>query len=118
MRSLRFIYNLRAENQALNSQGEVWAMTFLCKFFPGGSVVKNLPANAGDVDSIPGWERFLGKGNGNPLQHSCLGNPMDSGAWQAIAHGVTKNLRLRTKQQLFSGGPWWCDLEMVRTKGI
>ena len=94
-------------------------MTLLWKFFPGGSVVKNLPANAGDVDSIPGWERFLGKGNGNPLQHSCLGNPMDSRAWQATVHGVTKSLiRLRTKQQLFSGGLWWCDLEMVRKKGI
>ena len=54
-------------------------MTFLWKFFPGGLVVKNLPANEGNVDPIPGWERFLGKGNGNPLQHSCLENPIDRG---------------------------------------
>ena len=58
--------------------------------FPGGSVVKNLPANAGDVGSIPGLGRSLG-GNDNPLQDSCLGNPMDRGAWRAIVHGFTKS---------------------------
>ena len=49
---------------------------------------KNLPANAGDlrdVGSIPGWGRFPGEGNGNPLQYSCLENPMDRGAWQATS---------------------------------
>ena len=51
--------------------------------FPGGSVVKNLPANAGDAGSTPGSCRDLGGGNGNPLQCSCLGNPMDRGVWQA-----------------------------------
>ena len=60
--------------------------------FPGGSVVKNLPANAGDMGSIPGSGRSPGVGNGNPLQHSCLGNPMDGGAWQAEIHEVTKEL--------------------------
>ena len=45
--------------------------------FPGGSVVKNLSANTGDAGLIPGLGRFPGEGNGNPLQHSCLGNPMD-----------------------------------------
>ena len=45
--------------------------------FPGGLVVKNLPTNAGDMGSIPGSGRFPGEGNGNPLQYSCLGNPMD-----------------------------------------
>ena len=48
--------------------------------FPGGSVVKNLPANAGDTGSIPGSGRFPGKGDGNPLQYSCLENPIDRGA--------------------------------------
>ena len=57
--------------------------------FPGGSVVKNLPANEGDVGSIPGSERSPGEGNGNPLQDSCLRNPINRGAWQAIVHGVT-----------------------------
>ena len=47
--------------------------------FPGGSVVKNPPANEGDVGLIPGSRRSPGKGNGNPLQYSCLGNPMDRG---------------------------------------
>ena len=59
--------------------------------FPGGSVVTNLPANAGDTGSIPGWERFPGGENGNPLQYSFLGNPMDRGAWRATIHGVTKS---------------------------
>ena len=57
---------------------------------PGGSVVKNLPGNAGDSGSIPGSGRSPGEGNGNPLQYSCLENPMDRGAWRAMAHGVTK----------------------------
>ena len=52
--------------------------------FPGGSVVKNLPANAGDVGSIPGLGRSSGEGTGNPLQYPCQGNSMDGGAWQAI----------------------------------
>ena len=58
--------------------------------FPGGSVVKNLPINAGDAGSILGWERSPGKGNGNPLQYSCLGNPMFRRAWRVTVYGVTK----------------------------
>ena len=57
-------------------------------------VVKNPSANAGDrrgINSIPGSGRFPGGGNGNLLQHSCLGNPMDRGAWQATVHGVAKS---------------------------
>ena len=54
--------------------------------------VKNLPANAGDIhSSVPGLGRSPGEGHGNPLQYSCLGNPMDRGAWRAIVHGVTKS---------------------------
>ena len=49
--------------------------------FLGGSVAKNTPANAGDVGLTPGWGRSPGEGNGNPLQYSCLENPMDSGIW-------------------------------------
>ena len=59
--------------------------------FPGGSVVKNPPANAGDAGSIPGSGRSLEEGNGNPLQYSCLGNPMDKGAWRATVPGVAKS---------------------------
>ena len=58
--------------------------------FPGGSMVKNPPANAGDMGSIPGSGISPGGGNGNPLQYSCLGNSMDRGAWRATARGVTK----------------------------
>ena len=60
------------------------------KCFPGGSVVKNLPANGGDVGSIPGLGRSPGDGNGNPIQHSFLENPMDRRASQATVHGVIK----------------------------
>ena len=49
-----------------------------------------MPVNAGEVGSIPGSGRALEEGNGNPLQYSCLGNPMDRGAWWATVHGVTK----------------------------
>ena len=56
--------------------------------------VKNLSTNAGDKRDpglIPGSGRSTGEGNGNPIQYSCLGNPMDKGAWRAIDHGVTKS---------------------------
>ena len=59
--------------------------------FPGGSVVKNPPADAGDVGSIPGSGRSPREGNGNPLQYSCQRNPMDRGAWQATVHEVAKS---------------------------
>ena len=60
--------------------------------FPGGSVVKNLATNEGDTGSIPGSGRSPGEGNDNPLQYSCLENPMDRGAWQVTVHGVAKEL--------------------------
>ena len=53
-------------------------------------MVKNLPANAGNTGSIPELGRTPGEGNGNPLQYSCLGNPMDKGAWWATVHGVCR----------------------------
>ena len=62
--------------------------------FPGGAVEKNLPANTGDtrdVGSIPGLERSLGGGHGNPLQYSYLENAMDREAWRAKVHRVTKS---------------------------
>ena len=60
--------------------------------FPGGSEVKNQPANAGDTGWIPVLRRPPGGGCGNPYQFSSLGNPMDREAWQATVHGVTKEL--------------------------
>ena len=62
--------------------------------FPGGAVIKKLPANSGDARDpglIPGLGRSPGKRNGNPLQYSCLENSMDREAWWATVHGVTKS---------------------------
>ena len=59
--------------------------------FPGGSVVKNLPANAGEATSIPGLGRSPREENGNTLQYSCLEDSMDRGACWATVHGVTKS---------------------------
>ena len=55
-------------------------------------MVKNLSANAGDMGLIPVSGRSPGEGNGNPLQYSCLGKSMDRDAWQAVVHGVAKEL--------------------------
>ena len=73
------IYQL-VSHQCANNEGS-----------PGGSVVKNPPANVGDVGSIPGLGRSPREGNGNPLQYSCLENSMGRGAWRGIVHGVTKS---------------------------
>ena len=71
----------------------MWYVFFLLKNFPGGEVIKNPPANAGDAGatgSIPGWGRSPGGGHGNSLQHSCLEDSRDRGAWRATIHGVTQ----------------------------
>ena len=68
--------------------------------FPGGSDGKESACNAGDLGSIPGLGRYLGEGNGYPLQFSCLENPVDRGACWATVHGVVRVRRdLATKQQ-------------------
>ena len=67
--------------------------------FPGGSAVKNPPANAKDVGSVPGSGRSPGGGNGNPLQYSCLGNAMDRRA-RATVHGVAKRQTRLSKRAL------------------
>ena len=59
--------------------------------FPDRSDSRESACNAGDVGSVPGSGRSSGEGSGNPFQYSCLGNPMDRGAWQAIVKGVTKS---------------------------
>ena len=63
----------------------------MSKGFLGGSVVKNTPVNAGDVGLILGLGRSPRTGNGNPLQYSCPGNPMDRGVWWATVHRVAKS---------------------------
>ena len=66
----------------------LWWKPFL---FWASQVVKNLPTNGGDMDSIPGWERSAGEGNGNPLEYSGQEKSHDRGAWWATVHGVTKS---------------------------
>ena len=61
--------------------------------FPGGSDGSESVYNVGDPGLIPGWGRSPGEGNDNPLQYSCLENPMDRGVWRATVHGVTKSRR-------------------------
>ena len=68
--------------------------------FPGGSEVKNLPANAGDAGSIPGLGRYPGEGNGHPFQYSYLGHPLDRGAWWATVLGVAKSQTQLTMRAL------------------
>ena len=82
--------------------------------FPGGLLVKHLPTNvedAGDAGSIPGLGRPIGERNGNPLQYSCLGNPMDGGARWATVHGVAKELdttwRLHGNNTRYVGDSVW-----------
>ena len=72
--------------------------------FPGGSDGKESTCNAGDPGSIPGSGRSPGEGNGNPLQYSCLENPMDRGAWWATVHGVAKSeTRLSNRASKYYG---------------
>ena len=74
----------------------VCVYTYIC--FPGSSVVKNPPANARDVGSIPVSGKSPREGNGNPLQDSHLENSIDRGAWRATVHGVTKSQTPLSKQ--------------------
>ena len=69
------------------------SLRFLWKLegFQGSTVVKSLPANAEDTGLFPGSGRNPGVGNGNPLQYSCLENPIDRGAWRATVHGVAES---------------------------
>ena len=83
--------------------------------FPGGSVVKNLLVNAGDLGSIPGSGRPPGEGNSNPLQYSCLENPMDGGAWWATVHGVAQS-RTRLKQLSSSSSSHYFSWEIPWTE--
>ena len=70
----------------------VKAWLFSATGFPGGSAVETPPANVGDVGLTPGLRRFPRERNGNPLQYSCLRNPMDRRAQRAIVHGVAKEM--------------------------
>ena len=83
---------------------------------PGDSVVKNPPASAGEVGSIPGWGRSPGGGSGNPFQYSCLGSPMDRGAWRATSHRVAKSqtrLSMHTSEMSAPPGPLLSPLSFL-----
>ena len=85
-------------------------------YFPHSSVNKESACNAGDPGSIPGSGRSPGEGNGNPLQYSCLRNPIDRGAWQATVHGVKRvGHYLATKLLLRRTLATWCE-ELTRLK--
>ena len=77
-----------------------WSFYYINISFPGGSMVKNPSANARDTGSIPGSGRSSGERNGNPLQYSCLGNPMHREGWQAIVDGVAKSRTQLTKHNV------------------
>ena len=66
----------------------MYVFAFSCGYALGGSVVKTLPASAEGLSSVSGLEGSPGGGNGNPLQYTCLGNPMDRAAWWATVHGL------------------------------
>ena len=100
-------------------------LQFWFKIIYSAQWLKNPPANSGDVGSIPGSGRSPGEGNGNPLQYSCLENPMDRGAWWATVHGVAK--KLDTTKQLQNNNnsgerpsyySWTWSLEMAGDHAI
>ena len=84
----------------------------LCKVFPGSSMIKNLPDNAGDsrhTDLIPGSGRSPGERNDNPLQYSCLENSMDRGECHATVHGVRKLTQLCTVESAYAHSHTLCN---------
>ena len=81
-----FVKYLISQVTERNLRNDIYAVGF-----PGGSEDKVSACNAGDLGSIPGLGRSPGGGNGNPLQYSCLKNPMDRGAWQATVPGMAKS---------------------------
>ena len=76
-------------------------------------MVKNLPAKAREADSIPGVGRVSGGGNGNPLQYSCLGNPMDRGTWRPAVQGVAKSQTQPSDGAHTHAFPCYCITELT-----
>ena len=85
-----FLKNEQRATKITGKQVRKWHQVHMYQGFPVGSVIKNLPANAGDTHLIPESGRFPAEGNGNPLQYSCLRNPMHRGAYGIIVPGVAK----------------------------
>ena len=108
-------------NKDLNNWRGLPCCFLLSLGFPGGSEDKTSACNAGDPGSIPGLGRYPGEGNGNPLQYSCLENPMDRGAWRATVHRVTKSrlqfLSLSLLFQWLLQAPSAGDLDSILGQG-
>ena len=85
------LYLHHGDGNVMEKRRQIWVLLKYCLGFPGDSMVKNPPANAGYAGSIPGLGRSPGEGNGNPLQYSCLESIMDRGAWWATVHEVAKS---------------------------
>ena len=89
----------------------IFKMLIVCYGFPGGSVVKNPSADAGDIGdagSIPGLGRPTERGNGNPLQYFCLDNLLNRGAWWSLVHGVAKSPTRLSNFTCLSGATCTC----------
>ena len=87
----REVYLFGNTNKGITELKTFRSVSYRIEGFPGGSEVKASASHAGDPGLIPGLGRSPGEGNGNPLQYSCLENPVDEGAWRATVHGVTKS---------------------------
>ena len=106
------VYLHHGDGNVMGKRRQIWVLLKYCLGFPGDSVVKNPPANAGYMGSIPGLGRSPGEGNGNPLQYSCLENPMDGGAWWAT-YSPWGHKESDTTEQHFSkrsSKRWGCQL--------
>ena len=92
-----FAQRIQTSTYKINKLGDliqhmvIAAYNTVSRGFPGGSIVKNLPANTGDTDSVPGLGRVPGERIGYPLQYSCLENSMERGAWRTIVDGLEQS---------------------------
>ena len=82
--------NHKVSDQQISQQVNLKILYINTTGFPGDSVVKNPPSNAGEPDLVPGSRRSPGEENGNPLHYSYLENPLETGAWWAIVHRISK----------------------------
>ena len=99
-----FIPGFQHQKRERGKKKHICSIFFL--IFPGGSNIKVSAYNSGDPGLVPGLGRSSGDGNGNPLQYSCLENPMDRGAQQATIHGVAKSQTQLSNLTFFIGSHW------------